>query len=407
MKVIRKVIKFLPTFLTALVLAIVVWVSAVTSTDPNEELTLDEPVPITILGLDPDLVIVNDIVEAVDVTIRAPHSIHVKLAEEPDLVRAFVNLSGLTAGSHTVDLQVSVSIGPTEVTEISPSSINFTLENMLTKEFPITLKKTGSLPISYEAGDAKLSAETVQVIGPETQVQKITQVVASVDLTNITTSIAKSIELKALDSRGVLVNGINLNPSQVPVEIPIKQLGGYRNVFIKIVTTGQIARGFYLTGILADPPTITIYSTDPELVDNMPAYIETVPVNLNGAETSFESIVALNLPEGIVVIGEQTINIEVGVAAIESSLQLVDIPVEAINVSDGLKVTLSPAKVDIYLSGPLYLLEQINSGTIKVTVDLTGKTAGTYQLTPTIVLDNPSIQLDSIVPGSIEVILAK
>lgn len=407
MKVIRKVIKFLPTFLTALILAIVVWVSAVTSTDPNEELTLAKPVPITVLGLDPDLVIVNDVAEAVAVTIRAPHSIHLKLAEEPDLVRAFVNLSGLTAGSHTVDLQVSVSIGPTEVTEISPSSINFTLENMLTKEFPITLKKTGSLPISYEAGDAKLSAETVQVIGPETQVQKVTQVVASVDLTNITTSIAKSIELKALDSRGVLVNGINLNPSQVPVEIPIKQLGGYRNVFIKIVTTGQVARGFYLTGILADPPTITIYSTDPELVDNMPAYIETVPVNLNGAETSFESIVALNLPEGIVVIGEQTINIEVGVAAIESSLQLVDIPVEAINVSDGLKVTLSPAKVDIYLSGPLYLLEQINSGTIKVTVDLTGKTAGTYQLTPTIVLDNPSIQLDSIVPGSIEVILAK
>ncbi|MGV8049141.1 MAG: YbbR-like domain-containing protein [Anaerolineaceae bacterium] len=407
MKVIRKVIKFLPTFLTALILAIVVWVSAVTSTDPNEELTLAKPVPITILGLDPDLVIVNDVAEAVDVTIRAPHSIHLKLAEEPDLVRAFVNLSGLTAGSHTVDLQVSVSIGPTEVTEISPSSINFTLENMLTKEFPITLKKTGSLPISYEAGDAKLSAETVQVIGPETQVQKVTQVVASVDLTNITTSIAKSIELKALDSRGVLVNGINLNPSQVPVEIPIKQLGGYRNVFIKIVTTGQVARGFYLTGILVDPPTITIYSTDPELVDNMPAYIETVPVNLNGAETSFESIVALNLPEGIVAIGEQTINIEVGVAAIESSLQLVDIPVEAINVSDGLKVTLSPAKVDIYLSGPLYLLEQINSGTIKVTVDLTGKTAGTYQLTPTIILDNPSIQLDSIVPGSIEVILAK
>lgn len=407
MKVIRKVIKFLPTFLTALILAIVVWVSAVTSTDPNEELTLAKPVPITILGLDPDLVIVNDVAEAVDVTIRAPHSIHLKLAEEPDLVRAFVNLSGLTAGSHTVDIQVSVSIGPTEVTEISPSSINFTLENMLTKEFPITLKKTGSLPISYEAGDAKLSAETVQVIGPETQVQKVTQVVASVDLTNITTSIAKSIELKALDSRGVLVNGINLNPSQIPVEIPIKQLGGYRNVFIKIVTTGQVARGFYLTGILVDPPTITIYSTDPELVDNMPAYIETVPVNLNGAETSFESIVALNLPEGIVVIGEQTINIEVGVAAIESSLQLVDIPVEAINVSDGLKVTLSPAKVDIYLSGPLYLLEQINSGTIKVTVDLTGKTAGTYQLTPTIILDNPSIQLDSIVPGSIEVILAK
>ncbi len=407
MKVIRWILRFLPSLLTALVLAIIVWVSAVTSTDPNEDITLDKPVPITVLGLDPDMVITSETVEAVTVTVRAPQSIHSRIASDPSLVKASVNLSGLSAGTHSLTLQVNIAIDPTELIAVVPETLEYSLENMLTRQMPISLRETGALPISYEGGEATLDSDNVEVIGPESQVQKVAQVVATIDLTNVTSSITKNVDLKALDSRGVTVTGINLNPTQVQVELPVKQLGGYRNVFIKIVTTGQIARGFYLTSILAEPPNITIYSNDPEIAKNMPAFIETVPINLNGLEQSIETNVALNLPEGIVVIGEQNVNVEVGIAAIQSSLQLVEVPITVLNLAQGLKATLSPDKVDIYLSGPLYLLDQITTGTIEVTLDLTDKTAGTYQLTPTVQLDDPSIQLDSMLPASIEVVLAR
>jgi len=39
MKLIRKFLSFLPTLLTALVLAIIVWVSSVTASDPNQVIT--------------------------------------------------------------------------------------------------------------------------------------------------------------------------------------------------------------------------------------------------------------------------------------------------------------------------------------------------------------------------------
>jgi len=178
-------------------------------------------------------------------------------------------------------------------------------------------------------------------------------------------------------------------------------------VFVKVVTTGQVAQGFYLTGISVNPPTITIYTTDPALATNMPAYIETVPISLNGVRESFESVVALNLPEGIQVVGEQNVTVTVGIAAIQSSLQLVDVPIEAINVASGLKVTLSPDRVNLYLSGPLYLLEQLNVANIKVTVDLEGKTAGTYQLTPSVDLVYEDLELDSILPATVEVVLSR
>ena len=79
MKVIRQILRFLPTLLTALILALIVWVSAVTSSDPNEIVTYPKPIPLSVLGLDPDLIIAGDMVDTVTVTIRAPHSIQQEL----------------------------------------------------------------------------------------------------------------------------------------------------------------------------------------------------------------------------------------------------------------------------------------------------------------------------------------
>ena len=407
MKTLRWIVKFLPTLFTALILAIIVWVSAVSSTDPNEEREYSAPIPVTVLGLDPDLVITGQLEDEIKVSIRAPRSIQERLATKPNAIHAFINLSGLKAGEHSLEPQIAIDFSPTRVTAFSPSEITLKLENILSKEVPIEIRQTGGLPIGYEAGEIVLSQPTALIIGPESQVVKVERAVANIDLSNVITTISRQVELKALDSRGVIVSGINLNPTQVNVEIPITQLGGYRNVFVKIVTTGQIAQGFYLTGILADPPTITIYSTDPELAANMPAFIETIPLNLNGALESFQKEVSLNLPEGIVVVGDQQVSIQVSISAIQSSLLLTGIPVEVVNLGQGLNAALSPDRVDIYVSGPLYLLDKLIAADIIVRLDLANKTPGTYQLIPVVTLGDDAINLDSILPASIEVVISR
>ena len=151
MKVIRQILRFLPTLLTALILALIVWVSAVTSSDPNEIVTYPKPIPLSVLGLDPDLIIAGDMVDTVTVTIRAPHSIQQELVSKPESIHAFVNLSGLGAGVHTLQPEVTIDIRPARVEKISPETITVTLENLLTREFPIDLQLTGSLPIGYES----------------------------------------------------------------------------------------------------------------------------------------------------------------------------------------------------------------------------------------------------------------
>ena len=60
------------TFLWAFALAVAVWISSVTSADPDQTRTLAAPVPIEIIGQSSNLVFSNTLQKEVDVTLRAP-----------------------------------------------------------------------------------------------------------------------------------------------------------------------------------------------------------------------------------------------------------------------------------------------------------------------------------------------
>lgn len=407
MKLLRKFVAFLPTLLTALVLAIIVWVSSVTANDPNQIITYETPVQLEILGQNPDLVITQQQVQGVNVTLKAPRSIHARLAGDPSLISANINLSGLEAGDHSLIPEVIVDLKPVQVVEVSPNSVDLSLEKVSSKTLPISLVQTGSLPVGYQTRSARLSQTDAKLVGPESLVESVVEIAATIDVSEFTTDISRTLDLKPLNEAGVVVEGIVLSPNRVGVTIDVEQLVGYRNVFVKIVTSGSVAQGYHLTGIVVDPPTLTVYAENPDLVRSMPAYIETEPVNLNGAQQSFESRVGLRLQSGIVVIGDQSVLVTVGVEAIYNSTQIVGVPVSAINVAEGLEATFSPQTVDVYISGPMNLLENIGTSSVFVTLDLTGLTEGTYQIAPKVELDRPELRLDSTLPGLIEVVITR
>jgi YbbR domain-containing protein len=276
---------------------------------------------------------------------------------------------------------------------------------MATKILDITLLQTGNLPISYEADEATLSSETVELLGPESIINEVNDVVASIDLSSTTTTITRTVELRPLDRRGNVIEGVSLNPASITVEVPIRQLVGYRNVFVKIVTTGTIAQGYHLTSLVVDPPSVTIYTSDPALAEEMPSFLDTAPINLSGAYEDFNINVELQLQDGIVVVGNPQVTVQVGIDAIQSSIQFVGVPVEIINLEVDLTVNISPDRVDLYISGPMNLLEELTADNIRVTLDLSDRSPGTYQLSPDVFLNDDELRLDSILPGTIEVVL--
>lgn len=407
MKFLKPLRRILPILATSFVLAMIVWVSSVTSQDPNEVVTYGTPVQVSILGQNPDLVITEQSARSVVITVRAPRSVHTQLARNLSLVTARINLSGLTAGTYELTPEVNIDLRPTQLTEITPEKITLTLEQMATADFEINLFRTGNLPVGYEAGQPVLSATQVQVVGPQSSLNEVMDVVATIDINNATSTITRTLDLRAMDRRGNVVDGITLNPRTITVELPIKQLAGYRNVFVKIVTTGTIAQGYHLTGLVVTPPNLTIYSSNPALIGSLPSFLETAPVNLNGARESFTINVPLQVQDGIVIIGASEVTVAVSIEAIQSSIQFIGIPVEIINLGPRMRATISPERVDIYLSGPLSLLENLTTDSIHVVLDLQDRAPGTYQIAPTVTLLDDELRLDSVLPGTIEVTITQ
>lgn len=406
MDFLKRVFKLLPIFFTALILAVIVWVSSVSSSDPNEVVSYTTPVPLTVLGQNPDFLITEQSTSNLTITLRAPRSVHEQILRNFNQITAQINLSGLAAGTYDLVPEIdTANFNPVQVLEVNPAEVNITLEKIATKILDITLLQTGNLPISYEADEAKLSSETVELLGPESIINEVNDVVASIDLSSTTTTITRTVELRPLDRRGNVIEGISLNPASITVEVPIRQLVGYRNVFVKIVTTGTIAQGYHLTSLVVDPPSVTIYTSDPALAEEMPSFLDTAPINLSGAYEDFNINVELQLQDGIVVVGNPQVTVQVGIDAIQSSIQFVGVPVEIINLEVDLTVNISPDRVDLYISGPMNLLEELTADNIRVTLDLSDRSPGTYQLSPDVFLNDDELRLDSILPGTIEVVL--
>lgn len=406
MDFLKRVFKLLPIFFTALILAVIVWVSSVSSSDPNEVVSYTTPVPLTVLGQNPDFLITEQSTSNLTITLRAPRSVHEQILRNFNQITAQINLSGLAAGTYDLVPEIdTANFNPVQVLEVNPAEVNITLEKIATKILDITLLQTGNLPISYEVDEAILSSETVELLGPESIINEVNDVVASIDLSSTTTTITRTVELRPLDRRGNVIEGVSLNPASITVEVPIRQLVGYRNVFVKIVTTGTIAQGYHLTSLVVDPPSVTIYTSDPALAEEMPSFLDTAPINLSGAYEDFNINVELQLQDGIVVVGNPQVTVQVGIDAIQSSIQFVGVPVEIINMEVDLTVNISPDRVDLYISGPMNLLEELTADNIRVTLDLSDRSPGTYQLSPDVFLNDDELRLDSILPGTIEVVL--
>ena len=403
MNFLKQFAKNLPLLLSAIFLAIVVWAMAVTTTDPVEKRNYSRPVELEVSGLDPSLLITSELPEQISLTLSAPRSVWSSELSNASVIRAFLDVSGLEAGNYSLPITLKVYAHPVRVDSYLPNELDVRIEQLYSKDLSINLVQPSSPAVGYEAGTPKLSTSTVTVSGPASEVEKVSEVRATLDISQAKEDIDRNLELQALDESGLPVEGITLNPEIVNVKMEVNQRGGYRNVSIKVVTSGQIASGYRLTNISSNPLVVTVYSSDPELVNNLPGYIETTPLNLTDADEDLQVSLPLALPSGISVVGESTIRVSVSISPIQGSTTLPNLPVEIVGLQPDYDVTLSPDRVDVIFSGPIPTLDKLVSSNVRVIIDLTDYTEGTYQIEPRVEVDVDDVLVESKLPASIEV----
>ena len=393
------------TFIVSLILALAVWVVAITSTDPTEERRFTNPISVELFGLSNGLVMTNSLPDMISVDLRAPASVWTKIINGRISGKALIDVSGLEAGEHEVPVQIQIGIEPIMISSYSPQTAKIILEKYETRTYDITVNEKGDVPTAFKVDPPALSVNKVQVSGSVSLLDQIESVRVVLDHSNATESIKKDLSIAAVNQEGVVItSGLKYSPERVSVSQDISLRGGYRVVVVKVVTPGTVPNGYRVSKIGVDPSVVTIYSSDRTLLENLESYLETQPVDLSSTTEDTQIKVGLNLPTGVSLVGDQSVSVNVEVDPIEGAMTLSDIPVYVIGLDEGVHTILSPEVVDVYLSGPQPMLDQVKNEGLYAVLDLQDYQFGHYQLEPNIDISSwKGVTIQSIMPGTIDV----
>ena len=391
------------SIILSLLLALVIWTSAVTSENPTGE--ADFTIPLVVVQLPNNIAITDDLPETVSISILAPESIIQQLGEENPL-EAVINLGNTSAGTYSFQVEVIIpdELNPIMILDQNPEQIELEVSDMISRTLPISVLVEGEPAIGYQTSGLSWGGTTVTVTGEERKVQEVISVVGTLDISDVTGSLAKDVILQPRNANGDLVTGILLDPAEVLVNQTITLQGGYRNLAVNVTTLGSVEPGYRFTSITPAPPTVMVFSADPHLVELLPGYVNTKPLDLTGVDDYLETILELDLPDGVTVVGDPTVLIQVNVTALETNMVIIR-EIEYIGLVPGLTVVISPDKVSLSISGPVPVLDNLTLLDIRVVVDLTDLDLGVHTVSPTIEILPSDVIWEDISPETVEIVI--
>lgn len=403
MNLLRWLGKNLTSLILSLLLAIVIWTSAVTSANPNIETELT--IPLEVIQPATDIAIVDPLPETVTIKILAPESIILQL-EEDNLITANINLTDIEAGTYRFPVKVNIpdQIKPIRILEQTPKQLELKVSNLISKSLSISIQIEGEPVIGYKIGRLEWDQVRATVTGQETKVNQIATVVGILDISDARETISTDLKLEVQDENGVPVDAVTVEPDIVHVNQVISLQGGYRNVAVNVTTVGIVEPGYRFTSITPAPPTVMVFSEDPQLVEQLPGYVNTSALDLTGVDGYLETILELDLPNGVSVVGDPTVLVQVNITALETNMSI-SREVEIIGLLPGLSAEASPIQVSVRVSGPVPILENLILRDIRVVVDLSNLDVGTHTVSPTVEILPADVIWEDISPTTVEIVI--
>lgn len=397
----RRIAEQLNTLALSVLLGLIVWLIAINQENPIVQANFDERLPVTVRGLADDLQPVQDLSrETVQVTLQAPRSSWDNL-DISDFT-AYIDLSGLGAGVHDVDVQVDVVDPKVTITDIQRPELRVQLDEVISKTVPVRVDILDSTAFGYDWQPPLMDPGTVLVTGPKTQVDQVSVAKAEVYLRNAKNQVERSQAVTPQNSQGQAVARVTSDPPVVRIVVPVEQWPGRKEVAVRVNLVGQPAAGYRLSAVRVNPSTVVLLgSTD--VLASVPGFVETEPVSLTDATGELQRRLQLLIPENATVLEGNTVDMTATITPIEGGTTVRQEPVVQ-GLGPGMKADVALDRVDVILSGPLPLLESLGPDDIFVILDLTGLLPGNHVLTPRVVVPT-GIRAESVLPETVEVVI--
>ncbi|MCD7885077.1 MAG: hypothetical protein LUI87_15475 [Lachnospiraceae bacterium] len=396
-----KLPKNLPLKMLSIVVAFLIWLVVANVSNPTIS-KLFRDIKIEIINEDS----VTEIDKAFDIV--SEDSVVIKVTERKRVLESLsasdftvvADMENLTE-MNTVPLTVTCSNSAVTLDEITvvPSSMKVELEQIVESEFVVTVETTGTPENGYEVGMTEVQeGKTVQIAGPESLIERIGQVTASVSVSGISTDQRLSSVLSISDKNGDTLSetqmsrlqikdssGVLLSDNSVTVSVELWEV--LYEVPIEIQTYGTPESGYEVTGISTVPTTINLVGTA-EALEEIDTIVVSELVSVSGATETFSQEVDLSSTISAIedvrlasgVDSSVTVTIQVEKNGDQTvSLALSELTV--LNRPDNLVLTYSPADA---ISVTVHAEDEestISSSEIFATIDLSVCTeAGDYEI---------------------------
>lgn len=353
--------------LLSLFLAIILWLYIASGENPIIENFFDASLNMNNLG---ENLVVKEFPPTVSVGIKGPKDVINSIS--PHQIIGVVDFSDINeAGIYKLKVEV-IAPKRTEITRIIPSDIKVDLERVLTQIVEVEYSLIGIPEKEYSLADEpQLDPSKVKITGAQSILEKIKQIICTIDISGIKDDINKKIEVKALDANGDEIKGVKIEPNIVEASISLTRGYPEKILPVKPRIIGKPAPGYYISQILANPNEIRIFGNYSK-ISNIDS-LETIPIDVNGITKTLSVKVPPALEEGLNIVEGETSLIEVTIQVKESIIQktLKNIPVIPQDLSPFVSCEIEPKVVDVIVEGQNILIDKINEEDIKVFVELT------------------------------------
>ena len=377
------------------------WVIAINQENPIIQATFDERLPVTVRGLPEELMPIQDLSrETVQVVLQAPRDSLDNLSISD--FTAYIDLSGLDAGVHDVDVDVDVVDPRIAVVSIQRPALRVQLDKVVNKEVPVRVDIVDTTAFGYDWQEPVVEPMTVTVTGPETQVAQVTTARAEVSMSNAKSQVERNQSVSMLNGEGQVVPRVTANPGLVHVVVPVEQWPGRKEVAVRVNLVGQPAAGYRLSSVRVNPSTVVLLG-NADVLTQVPGFVETESVSLTDATAEIQLRVQVIVPQGVTVLEGTAVDVTVSITAIEGGTTVQQRPVIQ-GLGPGLEATVALETIEVILSGPLPSLEALGPDDVFVLVDLTGLLPGNHIVTPRVVVPT-GIRAAGVIPETIEVVI--
>lgn len=309
----------------------------------------------------------------------------------------------------TVPLTVSCSNSAVtwDEIEITPSAMKVKLEQRKQSEFSVSVVTKGETKRGYEVGKTEVVQDkTLQIAGAESLINSISQVVATVNVSGISSDQRLTGTLSILDKNGETFtssqisrlqikdsSGVLLTDNSVLVDVTLWEV--MSSIPVEVPVVGEPAEGYTLTDVSTVPVTVNLVGTQEALADLNGMIVLKDSISVEGKKESFTEDIDISdtLAEcgdlRLVSTADPTISVSVQIE--KSGDQTLTLPLsslEVLNLPGDMSLTFSPAdQISVVVHSDDEDAAALKVSDIKASIDLSVcSEAGTYEIPVGIIL---------------------